>query len=73
MHTNSGDNFSNHLTMNDNFHILFKNSLTDKLKIKLLLGMVDLNRDDSVGLRIINSYANNILCVKHIKYLSEKK
>ena len=35
IHTNSGDNFSNHLTINDNFRILFENSLTDKLKIEL--------------------------------------
>ena len=35
IHTNSGDNFTNHLTMNDNFSILFKNTHTDKLKIEL--------------------------------------
>ena len=31
--TNSGDNFTNYLTMNDNFSFLFRNSHTDKLKI----------------------------------------
>ena len=29
IHTNSGDNYTNHLTMNDNFSFLFKNSHTD--------------------------------------------
>ena len=72
MHTNSGDNFSNHLTMNDNFSILFKNSHTDKLKIELQVAMVDLNRNDSIGFRIINPYRNNRLCIRRIKYLSEK-
>ena len=67
MHTNSGDNFSNHLTMNDNFSILFKNSRTDKLKIELQVAMVDLNRNDSIGFRIINPYRNNRLCIKHTK------
>ena len=42
IHTNSGDNFTNHLTMNDSFSILFKNSHTDKLKIELQIVMVDL-------------------------------
>ena len=56
IHTNSGDNFTNHLTMNDNFSILFKNSHTDKLKIELQIAMVDLNRNDSVGFRILNAY-----------------
>ena len=37
IHTNSGDNYTNHLTMNDNFSIFFKNSHTSKLKIKLQL------------------------------------
>ena len=72
IHTNSGDNFTNHLTMNDNFSISFKNSHTDKLKIELQVAMVDLNRNDSVGFRILNPYKNNILCVKYLKYLSEK-
>ena len=31
--------------MNDNFSILFKNSHTDKLKIKLQIAMVDVNRN----------------------------
>ena len=43
IHTNSGNNYTNHLTMNDNFSILFKNSHTSKLKIKLQLGKVDKN------------------------------
>ena len=54
IHTNSGDNYTNHLTMSDNFSILFKNSHTDKLKIKLQVAMVDLNRDDSIGFMIMN-------------------
>ena len=70
MHTNSGDNFSNYLTMNDHFSILFKNTQTDILKIGLQISMVDLNRSDSIGFRILNPYGNNKLCIKHIKYLS---
>ena len=72
IHTNSGDNFSNHLTMNDDFGILFKNAHTDEQKIKLQVSKVDLNRNDSIGFRIMNPYRNNRLYVKHIKYLSEK-
>ena len=70
IHTNSGDNYTNHLTINDNFSFLFKNSHTDKLKIKLQVAKVDLNRNDSIGFRILNPYKNNILCVKYSKYLS---
>ena len=58
--------------MNDNFSILFKNTHTDKLKIELQVGMVDLNRNDSVGFRIMNSYGNNRFCIKYLKYLSGK-
>ena len=72
MHTNSGDNFSNHLTMNDGFHILLKNNYPDKLKIELQISKIDLNRNVDIRFRIMNPYKNNILCVKHIKYLSEK-
>ena len=72
IHTNSGDNYTNHITLNDNFSFLFKNSHTDKLKIKLQVAIVDLNRDDSIGFRILNPYRNNILRVKYIKYLSKK-
>ena len=46
----------------------YKNSHTDKLKIELQIAMVDLNRNDGIGFRILNSYKNNIRC---IKYLSE--
>ena len=70
IHTNSGDNYTNHLTMNDSFSFLFKNSHNDKLKIELQVAMVDLNRNDSIGFRILNPYKNNILCVKYLKYLS---
>ena len=70
IHTNSGDNFKNDLTMNDDFSILFKNSHTSKLKIRLQLGKVDVSKNKVVGLRILNPYNNNILRVKHIKYLS---
>ena len=72
IHKNSGDNFTNYLTMNDNFSILFKNSHTDKLKIKLQIAMVDVNRNYHIGFRILNPYRNNILRVKYLKYLSEK-
>ena len=72
IHTNSGDNLKNDLTMNDDFSILFKNSHTSKLKIRLQLGKVDISKNKAVGLRIMNPYNNNILRVKHIKYLSEK-
>ena len=72
IHTNSGDNLKNDLTMNDDFSILFKNSHTSKLTIKLQLGKVDISKNKAVGLRIMNPYNNNILRVKHIKYLSEK-
>ena len=72
IHTNSGDNFTNYLTMNDNFSILFKNTHTDKLKIKLQIAMVDANRNYNIGFRILNPYRNNILRVKYLKCLSEK-
>ena len=72
IHTNSGDNLKNDLTMNDDFSILFKNSHTSKLKIRLQFGKVDISKNKTVGLRIMNPYNNNILRVKHIKYLSEK-
>ena len=70
IHTNSGDNLKNDLTMNDDFSILFKNSHTSKLKIRLQLGKVDVSKNKAVGLRIMNPYNNNILRVKHIKYIS---
>ena len=49
MHTNAGDNLSNHLTMNDDSSILFKNSHTSKLKIKLQLGKLDTSNSKAVG------------------------
>ena len=58
--------------MNDNFSILFKNSHTSKLKIKLQLGKVDKNNNKTVGLRIIDPYDNNTLHIKHRKYLPKK-
>ena len=72
IHTNSGDNLKNDLTMNDDFSILFTNRHTSKLKIKLQIGKVDISKNKTVGLRIMNPYNNNILRVKHIKYLPEK-
>ena len=72
IHTNSADNFTNHLTMNDNFSILFKNTHTDKLKLELQVAIVDLNRNDSIGSRILNPYKNNIFCIRYLKYLSGK-
>ena len=71
IHTNSGDNYTNHLTMNDNFSILFKNGHTSKLKIKLQLDKVDTNNSKTVGLRILNPYNNNTLHIKYIKHLSQ--
>ena len=70
IHTNNGDNLKNDLTMNDDFSILFKNSHTSKLKIRLQLGKVDVSKNKTVGLRILNPHNNNILRVKYIKYLS---
>ena len=58
IHTNSDDNLKNDLTMNDDFSILFKNSHTSKLKIKLQLGKVDISENKTVGLRILNPYDN---------------
>ena len=72
IHTNAGDNLANHLTMNDDFSILFKNGHTDKMKIKLQVAKVDVNKSGNIGFRIMNPYNNNILRVKHIKYLSDK-
>ena len=72
IHTNSGDNLKNDLTMNDDFSILFKNSHTSKLKIRLQIGKVAISKNKTVGLRILIPYNNNILRVKHIKYLPEK-
>ena len=69
IHTNCGDNLKNDLTMNDDFSILFKNSHTSKLKIRLQLGKVDISKNKTAGLRIMSPYNNNILRVKHIKYL----
>ena len=72
IHTNSGDNFTNHLTINDNFSILFKDTHTDKLIFELQVAMVDLNRNNSIEFRILNLYKNNILRIKYLKYLSGK-
>ena len=72
IHTNSGDNYTNHIIMNDSFSILFKNSHTSKLKIKLQLSKVDTNNSKTVRLRILNPYNSNDIGIKHIKYLSEK-
>ena len=69
IHTNSGDNLKNDLTMNDDFSILFKNSHTSVLKIRLQLGKVDISKNKLVGLRIMNPYNNNTLRIKRIKYL----
>ena len=72
IHTNAGDNLANHLTMNDDFSILLENGHSDKMKIKLQVAKVDVNKAGDIGFRIMNPYKNNILRVKHIKYLSEK-
>ena len=52
IHTNSGDNYTNHLTMNDSFSILFKNSHTSKFKIKLQLSKVDTNNSKTLPLSL---------------------
>ena len=67
IHTNSGNNFANYLSANNNFSFLFKNSHTDKLKIELQVGMVDTSRNSNIGFRILNPYRNNILRVKYLK------
>ena len=72
VHTNAGEKLANHLTMNDDFSILSKNSHTDKMRIKLQVAKVDVNNTKSIGFRIMNPCNNNILRVKHIKYLSKK-
>ena len=69
IHTNSGDNLKNDLTMNDDYSILFKNRHTSKLKIKLQIGKVDISKNKTVGLRIMNPYNNYTLRIKYIKYL----
>ena len=71
IHNYAGDNLANHLTMNDDSKILFKNRHTDKMKIKLSVGKVDVNKAGDIGFRLMNPYNNNILRVKHIKYLFE--
>ena len=58
--------------MNDSFSILLKNNHTDKLKLKLQVGMVDTNRSTNIGFRILNPYKNNILRVKYLEFLCEK-
>ena len=73
IHTNSRDNLANHLTMNDDFSILFKNNHTDIMKIGLQVSKADLNKSGNIGFRIMNPYNDNIFCLKHIKYLSGKK
>ena len=52
--------------------VFYLKIVTHKLKIELQVVMVDLNRNDSIEFRISNPYRNNILCVKYLKYLSEK-
>ena len=42
IHTNSGDNLKNDLTMNDDFPFLFKNSHTSKLKFCLKEFLADI-------------------------------
>ena len=59
--------------MNDKSSFLSKNSHTNKLKIELQVCMVDTNRSTKIGFRILNPYRNNILRVKYLKFLSEKK
>ena len=69
IHTNSGDNLDNKISLNDSFSILFKNSYTDRLKIELQISKVYINNTKSVVFRILNPYDNNTLRIKHIKYL----
>ena len=70
LHTNSGDNASNHLTMNDSFTVLFITKPSYKLKLSLTIYKLDPNNTTSVKFKILNPNYHNVLKLKHIKYLS---
>ena len=70
LHTNSGDNASNHLTMNDSFTVLFITKPSYKLKLNLTIYKLDPNNTTSVKFKILNPNYHNVLKLKHIKYLS---
>ena len=69
LHSNSGDNASNHLTMNDFFTVLFINKPTNKLKLNLSINKFDPN-NTTVKLQILNPNYHNVLKLKHLKYIS---
>ena len=70
LHTNSGDNASNHLTMNDSFTVLFITKPTNKLKLNLSISKLNPNNTTSVKLEILNPNYHNVLKLKHLKYIS---
>ena len=55
------------------FLFCLKIVIPSKLKIRLQLGKVDISKNKAVGLRIMNPYNNDILRVKHIKYIKSEK
>ena len=69
LHTNSGDNASNHLTMNDSFTVLFITKPSYKLKLSLTIYKLDPNNTTSVKFKILNPNYHNVLKLKHIKYM----
>ena len=70
LHSNSGDNASNHLTMNDFFTVLFITKPTNKLKLNLSINKLNINNTTAVKLEILNLNYHNILKLKHLKYIS---
>ena len=69
VHSNSGDNAVNHLSMNDSFTILFITKPTYKLKLNLTINKLDSNNMTSVKFKILNPNYHNVLKLKHIKYM----
>ena len=70
LHSNSGDNASNHLTMNDSFTVLFITKPTNKLKLNLSINKLNINNTTAVKLEILNPNYHNVIKLKHLKYIS---
>ena len=70
LHSNSGDNASNHLTMNDFFTVLFITKPTNKLKLNLSINKLNINNTTAVKLQILNPNYHNVIKLKHLKYIS---
>ena len=70
LHSNSGDNASNHLTMNDFFTVLFITKPTNKLKLNLSINKLNINNTTSIKLELLNPNYHNVLKLKHLKYIS---